>query len=141
VSARAAEALGRVKSNPSALRYEELLSFYQFDDWNSMYTIYILVPYMVFVNLLVLYVMLPDRARIRIFNSKQEDPRLGGASSRNNSRASSVNGGALEDMVGGASRYDYDPLLPPPPPPPPSLLPPQPPPPRAASAARARQPW
>jgi len=80
--------------------YKDLLSFYQFDDWEGIKSIYILVPYMLGVNLLVLWAMQPARSAIRIFTSKADDPRMGG--SRQNSRASST-GGAMEDMVGGVS--------------------------------------
>jgi ABC-type multidrug transport system ATPase subunit/ABC-type multidrug transport system permease subunit len=87
--------------------YEELLDFYQFPakggEWNGLWSIYILLPYMLFVNLLVLWAMQPEKSGIRIFNSKREDPRIGaGGSSRQNSRNSST-GGAMDDLVGGTS--------------------------------------
>ena len=73
--------------------YEALLQYFGFDDWNAMWSIYILVPYAVAVNLLVLWALQPQRSQLRRFKTKAEDrthAKRKDGSSRDDSRSSSM---------------------------------------------------
>ena len=69
--------------------YEILLEYFSFSGWNPIYSVYILLPYMLLVNLMVLWALQPPKSRIRRYASKSMDPRLNRVS-RSSSRASSM---------------------------------------------------